>query len=171
MKKPEITAIACISENLGIGNNGKLLFSIPEDIKYFREKTAVGTVIMGRKTLDSFPGGKPLKGRTNIVLTRDSGFLREGATIYNDYETLKEDIENGKFGTSGIYIIGGGDIYKLFLPITDVLLLTEVNQTVESDSNFPEYRNYFIKTEQTETKTYGDLTYTFNRYERKGATD
>jgi dihydrofolate reductase len=171
MKKPEITAIACVSENLGIGNKGKLLFSIPEDIKYFREKTAVGTVIMGRKTLDSFPGGKPLKGRANIVLTRDSGFLREGVAVYNDYETLKSDLENGKFGTSDIFIIGGGDIYKLFLPITDVLLLTEVKQVVDSDSYFPEYHSYFVRTAQTDTKTYGDLTYTFNRYERKGATD
>jgi dihydrofolate reductase len=170
-EKPEIIAIACVSENLGIGNNGKLLYSIPDDMKYFREKTAGGTVIMGRKTLDSFPGKKPLKGRVNIVLTRDSGFFREGVITYNDFGKLRSDIENGKFGTNAVYIIGGGEIYKLFLPITDILLLTEVKQIVKSDSYFPEYSNYFIKTKQSDSKIYGDLVYTFNVYVRKGATD
>jgi dihydrofolate reductase len=171
IKKPEITAIACVSSDLGIGNEGKLLYSIPDDMKFFRKKTADGVVVMGRKTLDSFPAGKPLKGRVNIVLTRDSGFSREGVTVYSDASKLESDLTSGIFGEKPIFIIGGGEIYKLFLPITDVLLLTEVNKSVKCDSNFPDFSNYFVNTDKSEELEFDDLTYTFNKYERKGEAD
>jgi dihydrofolate reductase len=168
MNKPEITAIACVSENLGIGNEGKLLFNIPDDMKFFRENTADSVIVMGRKTLDSFPGGKPLKGRVNVVLTRQKDFSRENTLAYDSYETLCGDIHSGKFGNKPVFIIGGGEIYKLFLPVTDNLLITKVNQSVLCDSYFPEFSNEFVNISQSETFRYGDLTYTFNRYERRG---
>jgi dihydrofolate reductase len=171
IKKPEITAIACVSEDLGIGNEGKLLFSIPDDMKFFREKTAGGVVVMGRKTLDSFPGKKPLKGRVNIVLSRDSGFSREDVTVYSDAVKLEKDLASGNFGEKPIFIIGGGEIYKLFLPITDLLLLTEVKKSVKCDSYFPEFGKDFVNTDKSKEFEYGDLTYTFNKYERKGEAD
>ena len=68
--------IVCVSENWGIGKDNNLLFSLPPDMKFFRETTLGKVVIMGRGTLDSFPGGKPLKNRTNVVLTRDKSFVR-----------------------------------------------------------------------------------------------
>jgi dihydrofolate reductase len=168
LHKPKITAIACISENRGIGKDGKLLFSIPADMKFFRETTAGAVVVMGRKTLDSFPGGKPLPGRVNVVLSRNENFSRDGVTVFGNSEKLKNDILSGGFGEKAVFIIGGADIYELFLPITDVLLLTEVKKTVECDSYFPEYGKEFVKTIQSDTYVLGDTEYSFNTYERKG---
>jgi dihydrofolate reductase len=165
-QKPIISAIACVSENRGIGKDGKLLFSIPDDMKFFREKTAGGVVIMGRKTLDSLPGGKPLKGRENIVLTRNADFSRVGVTVYNTLESLKNALP--RYEDKEIFVIGGGDIYALLLPFTDILYLTEVKKYVESDSYFPEYENDFVNVAQSEVYQFDDLTYTFNTYERRG---
>ena len=73
--------IVCVAENYGIGKNGDLLFSIPEDMKLFRSETSGKIVVMGRATLESFPGGKPLKNRVNIVLTTDKDYSCEGTVI------------------------------------------------------------------------------------------
>jgi dihydrofolate reductase len=164
---PPINAIACISQNRGIGKDGGLLFSIPDDMKFFREKTMGAVIIMGRKTLESFAGGKPLRGRENVVLTRNREFSQDGVTAFCDFEKLKSHILNGGYGDKPIFIIGGAEIYTLFLPVTDILLLTEVKKTVDSDKYFPEYSKEFVKSAQTETMFYQDLAYTFNEYLRK----
>jgi dihydrofolate reductase len=168
LHKPRITAIACVSENRGIGKDGKLLFSIPADMKFFRETTAGAVVVMGRKTLDSFPGGKPLPGRENVVLSRNENFSREGVTVFNDSEKLKNHILSGGFGEKPVFIIGGADIYELFLPVTDVLMLTEVKKIVEADSFFPEFGKDFVKISQSESFINGDPEYSFCTYEKKG---
>ena len=84
--------IAAIDSNWNIGKDGALLVHIPQDMKFFREKTMGKVVVMGRKTLESFPGKKPLKGRTNIVLTTSSGYEAEGALIVHSLSELEEAV-------------------------------------------------------------------------------
>ena len=85
--------IAAVDNNLGIGKNGKLLFHIPEDMKFFKDTTTGNVVIMGRKTLESFPGGKPLKGRVNIVLTHNKDYKVEGAIVAYGLDDLFEKLK------------------------------------------------------------------------------
>ena len=98
--------------NWGIGRDNGLLFSNKEDMRFFREKTTGGTVVMGRKTLQSFPGGRPLKNRVNIVMTRDPAFDAEGAVICRTREELKSAICGSG---DDVYLIGGASIYNEFM--------------------------------------------------------
>ena len=99
--------IAAVDKNWAIGRNNKLLVSIPDDMKFFRETTTGKVVVMGRKTLESFPGKKPLKNRVNIVLTGDRSYQADGAVIVHDMEELHEELK--KYPSEDIYIIGGDE--------------------------------------------------------------
>ena len=126
--------IVCVSEDFGIGYKGDLLFSLPPDMKFFREQTKEKVVIMGRGTLDSFPNGAPLKNRVNIVLTRDSAFAREGAEIFHTQDEILEYVK--KFPTDDVFVIGGGQIYEMFRDVCDEALVTKVRRTVPCDTYF-----------------------------------
>ncbi|MFR6042226.1 MAG: dihydrofolate reductase [Dysosmobacter welbionis] len=105
-----MNAIVVTDKQWAIGRSGDLLFSLPGDMKHFRELTTGGTVIMGRKTLDSFPGGRPLPKRRNIVITRDPDFHREGC------ETVPRRRMPGAGGDEeNVWLIGGGSIYAALL--------------------------------------------------------
>lgn len=121
--------IAAVSADWGIGINNGLLFNIPSDMKYFREKTTGKTVILGRKNLESFPGGKPLKNRKNIILTRNKDFACEGAVICGSAEELFASGED----LSDAYVIGGGEIYRMLLPYCDTCYITKVAASVPCD--------------------------------------
>ena len=105
--------IAAVDKNWAIGRNNKLLVSIPDDMKFFRETTTGKVVVMGRKTLESFQGKKPLKNRVNIVLTGDRSYQADGAVIVHDMEELHEELK--KYPSEDIYVIGGESIYKQLL--------------------------------------------------------
>lgn len=126
--------IVCVAEDFGIGLNNDLLFSLPPDMKFFREETAGKVLIMGRGTLDSFPGGRPLKNRVNIVLTRDKAFSREGADAFNSKEEILEYIK--RFPTDDVYVIGGGQIYEMFKDVCSEALVTKVRKSVPCDTFF-----------------------------------
>ena len=126
--------IVCVSEDFGIGKSGDLLFSLPPDMKFFREQTKEKVVIMGRGTLDSFPGGNPLKNRVNIVLTRDKNFKREGAEVFNSKEDILEYVK--KFPKDDVFVIGGGQIYEMFKDDCDEALVTKVRKSVPCDTYF-----------------------------------
>ena len=98
-------AILSADKNWGIGYNNKLLVSIPSDMKFFRQTTTGKVVVMGRKTLESFPNGLPLKNRTNIVLTGNRDYQVKDAVIVHDYNELKEELK--KYDPDDIYVIGG----------------------------------------------------------------
>ncbi len=125
--------IAAVSQEWGIGKDNGLLFSIPTDMKFFRETTLGHTVVMGRNTLQSFPGGKPLKNRNNIVLstTLDSD---EG---YTRVKSLDELLEVLSKIDDEIFIIGGESIYRLMLPYADTAYITKVYASKEADSFMP----------------------------------
>ena len=116
----DINLIVAIGRDGAIGNNGDLLWNIPSDLKRFKSLTMGHPVIMGRKTWDSLPK-KPLPGRRNIVLTRNKNFKAEGAEIVDSVEEAMR-ISQG----DSPFIIGGAEIYKIFLPYVNTLFLTQV---------------------------------------------
>ena len=98
--------IVAVDEKWGIGKDGGLLAHLPEDMKYFRETTRGRTVVMGRRTLESFPGGKPLKNRVNMVLSRDEAYAPEGVRVYHSVEDVLEALRDCR--EEDVFIIGGG---------------------------------------------------------------
>lgn len=131
-----MNAIVVVDQNWAIGREGDLLFSLPTDMKRFRSLTMGGTVILGRKTLDSFPGGKPLPGRRNIVITRNVDFDRHGCEIA---ATLTSALElAGNTEDDNLWVIGGGSVYTALLSLCKRVYLTKVDAVAEdADTFFP----------------------------------
>ena len=125
--------IVAVDKNYGIGRDGGLLFSIPEDMAYFRSMTRGKTVIMGRKTLESLPGGRPLKDRRNIVFSRNAGFEREGVEKVSSVEELLDIIKED----DDVFVIGGEAIYREMLPCCDKAYVTMVDAEADADRFFP----------------------------------
>lgn len=126
--------IVAVAEDWGIGYKNKLLFSIPEDMKFFRETTKDSVVIMGRRTLESFPGKKPLKNRVNIVLTSHMDYKVEGAvTCFS----AKDAAMIAKSYDKELFIIGGARVYREFLPYCEKAYVTRVHSKADADSFFP----------------------------------
>lgn len=159
--------IAAVDKNWAIGRNNKLLVSIPDDMKFFRETTTGKVVVMGRKTLESFPGKKPLKNRVNIVLTGDRSYQADGAVIVHDMEELHEELK--KYPSEDIYVIGGESIYKQLLDECDVAHITKIDFVYEADAWFPnlDEKEAWVVTADSEEQTYFDLEYHFYKYEKK----
>ena len=135
-------------------------------MKYFRSMTTGHVVVMGRKTLESFPGGLPLKNRTNIVLTRNENYKVKDAIIVHSIEELMEELK--KYPAEDVYCIGGDTIYKQLLPYCDAAQVTKIDFAYIADSYFPnldEDPQWHVAAE-SEEQTYFDLEYKFVRYER-----
>ncbi len=157
--------IVNVTENWGIGSNGDLLCSIPEDMKFFRKTTTGAAVVMGRKTLDSFPNGKPLKNRTNIVITRNPEFVREGVTVCH----TKDEVLVLTADTDNVFVIGGGEIYRMFLDDCDTAYVTKVHTTVAADTFFPnlDAANDWECTYISEDLEYNNTVFNFCTYTKK----
>lgn len=161
-----MNVIVAVDDNWAIGMQNKLLVSIPADMKFFRETTMGKVVVMGRKTLESFPGGQPLKKRTNIVLTRDKQYQVKDAIVVHTVEELLEELK--KYDEKDIYVIGGETVYRQLLPYCKVAHVTKVHHTYEADTFFPnlDEMSDWAVTGVSEEQTYFDLEYEFVRYER-----
>lgn len=161
--------IVAADKNWGIGYQNRLLVSIPEDMKFFRSETSGKVVVMGRKTLESFPGGMPLRNRTNIVLTRNPAYQVKGALVLHSVEEVLEALQ--AYPGEDVYIIGGDSIYEQFLPWCDVIHVTKIDHAYEADAYFPDIDRMpeWVLTGESEEKTYFDLEYRFCRYERREA--
>ncbi len=158
--------IAAVDENWAIGLGNKLLVRIPDDQRFFRETTTGKVVVMGRKTLESFPNGQPLKNRTNIVLTNRPDYRVNGALVVHSLEELTEELK--KYPSEDIYVIGGESIYRQLLPLCDTAHITKIHYAYQADTYFPnldEMEDWEI-TADSEEQTYFDLEYFFYRYER-----
>ena len=158
--------IAAADRKWAIGNKGSLLYSLPQDMKFFRETTSGGVVVMGRKTLESFPGGRPLKNRVNIVLTRNSEYEKEGVVVCNDTDKLPEMLK--EYSDKNIFVIGGEEIYRLLLPLCTKAYITKVDATAEADAFFPnldEDKSWQI-THESETLSDNGIDFKFVTYER-----
>lgn len=158
--------IVAVDKNWGIGKNNDLLVSIPADMKMFRTETSGKVVVMGRKTLESFPGGLPLKNRTNIVLSGNLDYQVKGAIVVHSLQELLEEIK--KYPKDQVYCIGGDSVYKMLLPYCDTAQVTKIDFAYEADRYFPnldEMPQWKVAAE-SEEQTYFDLEYRFVRYER-----
>lgn len=159
--------IAAVDKNWGIGKNGRLLTAIPEDQRLFREETLGKTVIMGRKTLGSLPGGRPLHGRNTIVLSRTPGYEAKGARWVSSVEEALRAVR--KYKSEDVYVAGGGEIYRAFLPYCHIAHVTYIDYAYEADAYFPNLdkdRDWVLDLE-TEEATYFDICYSFRRYVRR----
>ncbi len=166
MRNGIMKLIVAVDANWGIGCKNELLVRIPSDQRMFREKTTGNVVVMGRKTLESFPGSKPLKDRVNIVLTKEKRESLNGEVIVNSMEDAMEEIK--KYPEESIFIIGGETIYRQFLPYCNEAYVTKIDHAYEADAHFPnldEDAEWKIA-EESEEQTYFDITYTFVKYER-----
>lgn len=127
-----LSLIAAVGSDWGLGKDGELLFSIKEDMQFFRRTTTGNVVVMGRKTLESFPNQKPLKNRVNIVLTKNKNYKAEGAVVVNSTKELFSELE--KYADRELFCIGGGEIYALLLPYCETAYITKVNAEKEADT-------------------------------------
>lgn len=128
-----ITLIAAAAENNALGKNNEMLWHLPDDFKRFKQVTTGHHIIMGRKTFESFP--KPLPNRTHIVISRQADYVKEGCIVVN---SLEEAIQIAPKDQE-TFVIGGGEIYALALPIADKIDLTRVHATFEADAFFPDF--------------------------------
>ncbi len=159
--------IAAVDENWAIGNSGDLLIRIPADHKNFRQETTGKVVVLGRKTLETFPQGMPLQNRTNIILSTNPDYRVKDAVVVHSKEEL--DAELKKYPTEDVYIIGGESVYRMMLPACDVVHVTKIDHDYEADAYFPNLDNddAWEITAESEEQTYFDLPYYFVKYERK----
>ena len=127
--------IASADQNWAIGKDNQLLIHIPEDMKRFRRMTTGNVVVMGRKTLESFPNQAPLKDRVNIVMTRNTDYQPKGVVVVHSVEELEKELE--KYNTDDVFVIGGDSIYKQLLDLCDTAHITKIDYAYEADSYFP----------------------------------
>ena len=156
--KSMLYLIACISKNNGLGWKGQLLFHYPEDMTFFKDRTMGNVVVMGRKTYETM--GRPLEGRRNVVMTRNPHYAAPGCEVIHSIEEfweMEETVPSGK----DIYIIGGAELYKMFIDDADAIYLTEVNQLRPADTFFPQFNkdDYEVHTKSLK-KDYKIVKYT-----------
>lgn len=159
--------IVAVDNHWAIGNRNELLIRIPNDHKHFREETTGKVVVLGRKTLETFPQGLPLKNRTNIILSTKPEYQVKDAIVVHSVDELLEELK--KYADEDIYIIGGDSVYKQLLPYCNVAHVTKIDHTYEADAYFPnldEDDDWEITAESDEL-TYFDIPYQFLQYERK----
>lgn len=159
--------IVAVDENWAIGCRGDLLVRIPADHKMFRNETIGKVVVLGRKTMDTFPGGLPLAGRTNIVLTRNPEYQVKDAIVVHSVEELWAEVK--KYDTKDVYVIGGDSIYRQLLPYCDTAHVTKIDRSYEADAYFPnlDASGEWEITAESDEQSYFDTTYHFLKYERK----
>ena len=153
-------------KNWVIGKNNELLVQIPNDMKMFRSTTIGNVVVMGRKTLESFPNGKPLPKRTNIVLTKNKNFAAKGAIVVHSKEELLEELK--KYPEEDIFVIGGESIYRMLLPYCTTAYVTRTDYAYDADTYFPNLDELpeWKLVEESEEETYFDIEYRFTKYEK-----
>lgn len=158
--------IVAVDKNWAIGNKNKLLVSIPNDMKNFRKTTTGNVIVMGRKTLESFPQGQPLGNRVNIVLTTNADYRVNGAAVVTSIEEMLDTLK--QYEDKEIYVIGGESIYRQLLPYCDRAVVTKIDEAYEADTYFPnlDEMEEWKLTEESEEQTYFDICYTFTTYER-----
>ncbi len=156
--------IVAVTEDWGIGCKGQLLCSLKEDMQYFRRTTKGKIVLMGQKTLESFPGCRPLKDRTNLVLSDDPDYLVAGAQVFHTPEEILRAVS--KYPEDDVFVIGGASIYELFLPWCHYAYVTKMEIRPAADRYFPDLdrmENWYLESKGERMKSEG-VGYCFTRY-------
>ncbi len=161
-------AIVCVNNNWAIGKNGDLLYSLPGDMKFFRETTKGKTVIMGRKTLNSFPGGNPLKNRVNIVISSNPENREDVVWVKTPMEAMQKTSD---FSES--FLIGGASIYSQLIDYCSEALVTIVDDDKSGDSFFPDLfkKDEWFLEKESEVKEENGLKYRFCIFKNKNPKD
>lgn len=156
--------IAAVDNNWAIGNKGSLLARISEDQKNFRKETMGHVVVLGRKTLEEFPGGRPLKGRTNIILSTNPDYTVKDAVVVHSIDELFEKLS--EYESDDIFIIGGQTVYDVLIPYCDTGIVTKIDKSYEADAfiqNLDEMDNWHVENERSGTEP-NDVNITFVTY-------
>lgn len=159
--------IVAADENWGIGKDGGLLTHLPGDLKYFKEKTTGKVVVMGRATLESLPGARPLPQRTNIILTRDASFQKEGCIIVHSMQQLLT--ECAKYDPEDVMIIGGEQIYMQLIRQCERLFITKIFASFDADKhimNVDKMQSFVLACESDIMEENG-ISYQFLEYRKK----
>lgn len=159
--------IVTVDNNWAIGSKGGLLVRIPNDHRNFRQETAGKVIVLGRKTLETFPQGMPLQNRTNIILSKNPDYKVKDAVVVHSQEELIKELS--KYRDDEIYVIGGESVYRMMLPYCDTAHVTKIDHTYEADAYFPnlDEMDEWEITNDSEEQTYFDIAYQFVKYERK----
>ena len=161
---PRLAIIVAMARNRTIGVNNTLPWRCPEDLKHFKALTMGHHMIMGRKTYDSI--GKPLPGRTTVVVTRNAGLQIDGCLIAHSLEQAVAACT----GDEAVFVVGGAELYAQALPLVDTLYITEIQQEVEGDAHFPAFDKAEWQEVSREVRAQGTpqpLEYHFVCYRRK----
>ena len=158
--------IVAVDQNWAIGKDGRLLVNIPADRQLFMKETTGKTVVMGRKTLESLPGGRPLPQRTSLVLSSDPDYQVKGALVCHSVAETLEKLKS--FSDEDIYVIGGAQVYRQFLPYCGRAFVTAIDFAYQADTYFPdlEQEGQWKLVEESGEQTYFNLCYTYQVYER-----
>lgn len=161
--------IAAVDKKWAIGFKNSLLAHIPEDQRFFRTMTDGKVVVMGRKTLESLPGGRPLKNRVNIVLSGNKSLEIPGCTVCHSMDELEEELK--QYSSQEIFVIGGEKIYTELVDRCDTAFITKIDREYEADAWFPNLDEKDgweqVPSGDDEEHTYFDLIYYFCKYIRK----
>ena len=165
--------VVAVDKEWGIGNKGELLARVRADLRYFQSLTKGNVVVLGSKTLATFPGGRVLKDRTNIVLSRNPNYAPEGAVMVRSVEALLNLLK--EYNTDTVFVIGGAQIYNQLLPYCDTAYVTKFDKSFEKDAFFenldasPDWHLDYVGEEQftnPETDTVSDMSFRFCTYKR-----
>jgi dihydrofolate reductase len=158
-----MNVIVAADSRWGIGIDGTQNIVIPEDRRYFREKTLGATIIVGRRTVMDFPDRKPLPGRRNIILSRNPSLKVEGATVVSSVDEVFREIVNDE----RVFVVGGASVFRLFLDYCDTAFVTKFYAEAEADAFFPnldEKPNWVLRESSDVFESHG-YRYAFHRYE------
>jgi dihydrofolate reductase len=160
----KLISIAAIGRNNELGKDNDLLWHLPDDFKRFKKMTTGHYIIMGRKTFESFP--KPLPNRTHVVITRQENYPSQDCIVVKNLDEAINTVKHQKVA----FVIGGGEIYKQFMPLVDELELTEVEGEFEADTYFPDVDENLwdlIKEEHHPKDDKHKFAFTYKTYQRK----
>lgn len=160
--------IVAADNHWAIGNSNRLLVSIPNDHKQFREETTGKVIVLGRRTLETFPQGMPLENRTNMILSTNQDYRVKGGVIVHSLDELMGRLQG--YRDEDIYVVGGESVYFQLLPYCSTAHVTKIDREYEADRYFPDLDadpDWRI-TADSEEQTYFDISYSFIRYERIG---
>lgn len=159
--------IVAVDANWAIGNKGNLLISIPLDHKNFRKETMGKVVVLGRKTLATFPSGIPLDGRDNIILSANQDYKVRNAVVAHSVDEVLEEAK--KYKSDDVYVIGGSKVYEELLPYCDTCIVTKIDREFEADKYFPNLEKLpeWELTDESDEQVCFDTTYCFQTYKRK----
>lgn len=160
-------AIVAADRNWAIGKDGGMLYHLPGDLKYFAQTTKGAVLVMGRATLESFPGGQPLKGRINIVLTRNRSFSVPGALVVHDLDQLRAALAG--YPDQQVFLLGGHQVYAQLIDCCDRALVTKIEAEAEADSFFPDldHREGWKLVDRRPPQEDGGISYRFCTYENE----